>query len=241
MKVFKSLKNCLYKYNDRLPIRMAQVDSSDGKLRISTTDGFCLSSFIFKKIKNKNYYYVTSSMLDKLANSDKFKFKNGCMNNIVLIEDGGSVRICDNSVTIGSYQNREAKEHFPNVDSVIPTDFKFSFIVDRKKLVKSLKDEEHITLKFYGNKLHIISSKYKPRAKKIVRANKSKAILSMECLNGELHEYVSFDAKKLKNVLCVPSDEVCLRFNGTVSALGIYYDDDDLGVRNLIMPVRSSD
>lgn len=217
---------------------MAQVDSFNEKLRISATNGKCLSSFIFNRIKNSKYYFITSTDITKLAECDKFHFRNGIINGIRLIREGDSVRICDNFTTIGSFSNKEAEEHYPRVDSVIPKDFNNKFIINRTKLANAIKDEDYVTLKFVDSKLYVYSSKYKERARKVILAKKSKESITLKCLTNTIRESVTFDAKILKAILCIPCDKFVLGFNSVVSSVGIYYDDENLSVRNLIMPLR---
>lgn len=241
MKIFKALKRALYEGNDRIALRMVQADSVNKKLRLSSTNGTCLVSCVFKKIKNDKFYYITSSTMNKLSEEDSFKFKNGKINEYDLIEDGGKIKICDTKTSIGSFNNKNAEQNFPYVDSVIPTTYKDRFTVDRRSLLKAIKNEECVSLRITNTNLYVYSSKHKRTLHKIVKSSKPKAILPIKCFDCPIEDTAHFNVNMLKATLCIPCDKVTIGFNTRVSALGIYYEDDYIAVTNLVMPLISRD
>lgn len=241
MKIFKALKRALYEGNDRIPLKMVQADSVDGKLRLSSSNGHCLVSCIFKKIKNDKFYYITSSVVSKLAKDDKFKFKNGRINEYNLIEDGGKIKVCDTKTTVGSCDNKKAEQRFPVVDNVIPTCYRTKFTLDRLALFKAIKNEEYVSFKITDKSLYVFSSKYKHKLHKIVKSSKPKTVIPTKCLIIDSEDVVHFNASILKAVLCIPCDKITIGFNNRVTALGIYYEDEYINIKNLAMPVISRD
>ena len=237
MQLFKSLAKCTYKYNDRLYLKLVQADSNDGKLRLASTNGHCLVSYTFKKFNNDKYYYVPNSVVKELANADKFKFNNGKLNEFKLIEDGESIKVCDNKVTLGSYKNQKAQEHFPNIDIVIPTYSEFRFKLNRRKLVEAIKNEEHVQLKFIGSTLKVFSAKHKPKLHKFVVGKNPKASIKLEVLNNEFNDMLYFDADFLRTVLNFTYNDIEVAFNNRVSAFCISYEDEKIAIKNLVMPM----
>lgn len=241
MKIFKALKRALYEGNDRIALRMVQADSVNGKLRLSSSNGICLVSCIFKKIKNDKFYYITSSTMNKLSEEDSFKFKNGKINEYDLIEDGGKIKVCDTKTNIGSFSNKEVEQNFPNIDLVIPIYYKDRFTVDRRSLLKAIKNEDYVSLRITDTNLYVYSSKYKRTLHKVVKSSKPKAILPIKCFDCPIEDTVHFNVDMLKATLCIPCDKVTIGFNTRVSALGIYYEDDCIQVKNLAMPLINRD
>ena len=242
MKIFKSLNMCAYKGNDRLPLKLIQVDSVDGKLRLTSSNGVSLACYIFKKIKNDKIYYATSKMISELSKEDSFSFKKGKLNDFSLIKDGESVKLCDTETKIGSWSNKDCSEHFPNVDSVIPSKFFYSYSIDRKELYKAIKGEDYVSLKFSGNKLYVYSSKYHIKSYKVTKSSKHKACLKVKELSGnDVEEILHFDAKILKATLTFPYNDITIGFNNRVSAFGIYYESEKINIKNLAMPMFSRD
>ena len=239
MKIFKSLCEACYKGNDRLSLRMIQADFVNNKLRLCSSNGQVLVSYLFKNIKSNKFYYLPRNEAKTLINEEKFCFKNDKINNIKFIEDGEKIKICDTRTTIGSWENAKADEHFPKVDNVIPTKFKYRFKINRKLLRKALKDETHVTLKITENSLLVYSSKVSQRTNKQTRKSKPKVTIPIKFVDStfDCTETVLFNTDILKTALCLPYDNIVLEFNTRVTALVVRYEDKQISVINLACPM----
>lgn len=209
-----------------------RFEASENKLKIIATDGFRLSrKFIDSAVFNEIGLLVlparTVLELGRIAgdeHEDEIKMETVSDNNQVIFECG-KVQLV----------SRLLEGNYPEVDKIIPQDFKTDFKVDRKELEKVLKTasifarENNNIVKFKINDSELVITAQASQ----IGENEGRLEIEKDGEDGE----IAFNYKFLQDFISSREDErLHIKINDSLSP-GVFMGEDET-LLHLIMPVR---